>query len=82
MNLTLEQKQSLDRGEPVSIRVDETECVVLRNDVYERIKGILYVDSPVANEESIRLAWEAGRSIGWETPEMAEYDDYHHRAAL
>lgn len=66
MNLTLEEKQSLDRGEPVSVRVDETECVVLRRDVYERIQNIVnvvYDDSPWTVEEMDLLAAEAAERL-------------------
>lgn len=63
MNLTVEQNQSLDRGEPVPICVDETECVVLRKDVYERIKGMVYDGRPWTIEEMNRLAAEAAERL-------------------
>jgi hypothetical protein len=32
---------------------------------------------PEANDEGLaRLGWESGKSIGWDTPEMAQYDHY------
>ena len=50
------------------------ECVVVRRDVYERLAQ--YSDTSPADEELVRLGWESGKAIGWNTPEMAEYDDY------
>lgn len=47
MNLTNEQAQAVKDGEPVAIRPPEVgeECVVLRRDVYERIKHQVFDDS-------------------------------------
>jgi hypothetical protein len=47
--------------------------VLLRLDEYERLKGDEYDDSPWTREELHALAWEAGKSAGWE--DMDEYDD-------
>jgi hypothetical protein len=42
-------------------------------DLYERLAGEEYDDSPGTAEERDALAWEAGKHAGWE--EMTEYDD-------
>lgn len=76
MQLTAEQQHAVEHGEPVSVTLGQTECVVLRKDIYERVRSILYSDGELSDDEAVRLGWEAGRSIGWDTPEMAEYDDY------
>ena len=47
--------------------------VLLRIDEYERLKEAEYDDSPWTRDELQALAWEAGKSAGWE--EMDEYDD-------
>jgi hypothetical protein len=41
-------------------------------DEYERMKEDEYDDSAWTKEELQALAWEAGKSIGWE--DMDEYD--------
>jgi hypothetical protein len=51
-----------------------THYVLLRQDVYERLRDQEYDDSPWTDEEMVLLAWEAGRHAGWEV--MDEYDHY------
>ena len=36
MNLTNEQKQNLEKGDPIAIHIDRMECVVIRKDIYEQ----------------------------------------------
>lgn len=38
MELTTQQLEAIDAGEAVAVFVDETHCVILRQDVYERIR--------------------------------------------
>ena len=76
MNLTIEQQQAVENGEAVPVHVGNAECVVVRKDIYDRVKTILYDDGELTDEEAARIGWESGRSIGWDTLEMAEYDDY------
>ena len=56
MKLTLDQTIALNNGEPVPLVLDRTECVVLRKDVYERIKRLLYDDSEWTAGEMLTLA--------------------------
>lgn len=77
MDFTNEQIRAIKEGEPVPVVLPGGEqCVVVRKDVYERIAHVPYDDSQPTDEELARLAWESGTSIGWDTPEMAEYDKY------
>jgi hypothetical protein len=46
--------------------------VLLRIDEYKRLKDDEYDDSPWTQEELQALAWEAGKTLGWE--DMDEYD--------
>ena len=41
MQLTSEQRLAIKQGQPVSVRVDDIECVIVRKDVYERIQNAL-----------------------------------------
>jgi hypothetical protein len=78
MNLSDHQQQAALQGEAVRV-IDpntRTEFVVIRSDVFDRLKGLLYDDNSPTDDELAALAWEAGKGIGWEDPRMAEYDDY------
>jgi hypothetical protein len=76
MNITKEQLERANGGQPVEIAENGDEYVLIRKDVYQRVKSILYDDGDVTDEEAAQLAWEAGKAIGWDTPEMAEYEKY------
>jgi hypothetical protein len=52
----------------------KTPYVLLRQDMYERLKDKDYDDSLWTDEEMELLAWEAGKQAGWE--DMDEYDHY------
>jgi hypothetical protein len=53
MNLSAEQVQAIKDGEPVRLVSPEVgeECVVLRADVFDRVKRLSYDDSPWTDEE-------------------------------
>lgn len=76
IELTEQQAQSLETTSAtppriVNPRTNET-FVLIRADEYERLKEVEYDDSPWTREELQTLAWEAGKSVGWE--DMEEYD--------
>jgi hypothetical protein len=76
IELTEQQRQELNGPEPARARdpmTNET-YVLVRAEVYERLKEALYDDSPWTDEERDALAWEAGQSAGWD--DMDEYDHY------
>ena len=51
MQLTEQQKQAIEQGEAVSVTVEQTECVVLRKDLYERAKPFLENDQSNGTDE-------------------------------
>jgi hypothetical protein len=76
IELTEQQLQALEKSGAtpprlVDPRTKET-FVLLRLEEYERLKEE-YDDSPWSREELQTLAWEAGKSLGWE--DWDEYDD-------
>jgi hypothetical protein len=80
MELTEEQRRELREasGEIIMLRDPETQqkYVLLRADVYERLKGLVYDDSaPSDDEKRLQLA-ESGKRAGWDDPEMNVYDNY------
>ncbi len=77
IELTGQQLQALEntRENPLRLinpRTNEM-FVLLPEDRYERLKDDAYDDTPWTKEELQALAWEAGKSLGWE--EMHDYDD-------
>jgi hypothetical protein len=77
IQLTKGQAQAVSAsGEAPPTLVDpktQTDYVLIRKDLYERLTREDYDDSPWTAEERDALAWEAGKLAGWE--EMSEYDD-------
>jgi hypothetical protein len=64
-------------GAPITV-VDpqtQTEYVVVRADLYERIKSLFEADDLSSEEKRLLLA-ESGKRAGWESQEMDDYDDY------
>ena len=56
MKLTAEQQQAVYRGEEVSLIIEHTECVVVRKDVYDKMKRVNYDDSQWSEAEMDALA--------------------------
>jgi len=69
MELSAAQIQAVENGEAVPITMGHTSCVLLREDLYERVKALLDL------EATYPLVDEAFRE-GWEAPGMADYDRY------
>jgi hypothetical protein len=69
MELSAEQIRAVENGEAVPITVEDTACVLLRADIYERVKAMLEI------AEAYPLIDETFRE-GWEAPGMADYDHY------
>jgi len=64
MNLTMEQIVAVKNGESVHVEVEHTECVLVRRDVYERVrKPVEYDDSPWSVDEMDGLAAEAAEAL-------------------
>jgi hypothetical protein len=69
MELSATQMQAIENGEAVLITVGRTKCVLLREDLYQRVTALLDL------EATYPLLDEAFRE-GWEAPGMADYDRY------
>ena len=73
MNLTNEQIAAVKGGEPVTVEFPEigAECVLLRADVFAKVKNLIYDDStadPREHYEATLRAWDAEGS-----PQDADY---------
>jgi hypothetical protein len=69
MELSTAQIQAIENGEAVPITVGHTKCVLMREDLYERVKAVLDI------EDAYPLLDETFRE-GWDAPGMADYDRY------
>ena len=59
VDLNRDELGALEKGEPVPCVLGSTECVVLRRDVFERMRRVAYDDSEWTAEEMIALAERA-----------------------
>jgi hypothetical protein len=75
MSLTLEQLEAVRRGQSVHLSEGDTDLVVLRADVFERLRGLVYDDSPWTDEEMDLLALEDADILGWEGMEPYQDDE-------
>jgi len=78
IELTDEQRQQLERGKAIDVMDPQSAqlYVILRKDVYERFRNLLYDDSEWTEDElRLRLARSA-KDNGWEEPGMDDYDRY------
>lgn len=76
MNLTPEQVESATRGEPVRVSVDGSELVLVRADLYQRVKSLVYDDRELTDEDMRSLLAAIGERAGWLDPSMDVYDNY------
>jgi hypothetical protein len=53
MQLDSLQRAALEQGQPVPVVIEQTECVVIRRDVYERTCGSISPEDTYAAVESV-----------------------------
>ena len=68
-NLTKEQEQSVKQGGSVTIDLNGTECIVVRKDIFDRIRAVVPDDLPTI-EEQRQLLRHTGEMAGWDDPKM------------
>ena len=69
MILTEQQRQAVRGAKAPPTVTDpdtQTDYVLLRADEYQRLRSLVYDDSPWTNEEMDLLAAENADSLGWE----------------
>ena len=54
--LTVDQRAALKCGQAVPVVLNETPCVVVRQDVFERMQHVAYDDSEWTPEEMMAIA--------------------------
>ena len=77
VTLPAEQRKALEKGEPVLVTVLESQldCVVIRADMYERVKTLLAGFDPCETYPAVDEVFRED----WDDPKMAEYDEYEAR---
>jgi hypothetical protein len=77
-DLTEEQRRQLESGQAIDVTDPQTaqRYVVLRKDVYERVRQLLYDDSDWTDDELRLLLARSAKENGWEEPGMDAYDRY------
>jgi hypothetical protein len=74
--LTPEQRKELVRPEPLALDPETQETYVLvRKDVYDRVKGLLYDDGEFPIRDAYPLMDEVAAKAGWDDPAMDIYND-------
>lgn len=81
MQLSEEQETALRNGEAVRTREKDLECVVMRADVYDRVKQLLRDDSDWTDDDLRRLLAKSAEANGWNEPGMDDYDNYDEEIA-
>lgn len=76
MNLTEPQKLAVRNGEAVRVRDEDLECVVVRADVYDRVKHLLLDDGDWSDDVLRRTLAKSAEANGWNEPAMDAYDHY------
>jgi hypothetical protein len=78
IELTEEQQQQLDSGRAIEVTDPQTSrpYVVLRKDVYERVRRLLYDDSEWTEDELRLQLARSAEGNGWDEPGMDAYDHY------
>lgn len=78
IELTAEQRHSLTQGHEVPISDPDTseEYILVRADIYRRLKNLIYDDTDWTPAEQLSLLAQSGKAAGWDEPEMDAYDNY------
>jgi hypothetical protein len=63
--------------EPVRLTDPETatEYVLVRADLFDRLRGFVFTDEPLSADEQQALLVQAGLRAGWDDPAMDIYND-------
>ena len=76
MELRANEKHALDSGIAVPIVVESTDCVILRRDVFDRVRAFLYDDKEWSHDDLRQQLARSFEGSGWDDPAMDAYDDY------
>src|SRR5205814_7121195 len=79
IELTEQQRQEVRQANGEAARAidpgTKQEYVLIRVELYERLKSLLYDDGDWTPEEQLSLLAESGKRAGWDDPAMDIYDN-------
>jgi hypothetical protein len=83
IDLTEDQRSQLESGQAVDIIDPQTAqpYVLLRKEVYERVRRLLYDDAEWTAEELRQMLARSAEANGWNEPGMEAYDRYDEERA-
>ncbi len=74
MTFTTEQKDAITAHGTVPMTIDGIECVIVRTDVYEKVRTVLADD--LTHEELRGMLARSAQGSEWLNPDMDIYDEY------
>ena len=77
--LTVEQREAVATARDPYLRIvdpdSQTEYVLVRADIFERLQNRIFDAEPMSPEEKNQLFAEAARRAHWDDPEFDVYND-------
>ena len=73
MILSADQLKALGQGEPIPVRIEDKECVVVQKDVFDRLQGLMYDASDLLPREAYAVVLQA---IDADDEDTDQYLDY------
>jgi hypothetical protein len=83
IELTDEQRRQLESGQAIDVTDSQSAqpYVLLRKEVYDRVRHLLYDDSEWTAEEMLQMLARSAEANGWNEPGMEAYDRYDEERA-
>jgi hypothetical protein len=75
MDLTTQQAQAVADGQPVPVVINGVRCIVLREDLYDRVKRAIDYDDSDWTDEEMRSVMGRTMADDWSDPRMDIYDE-------
>jgi hypothetical protein len=74
MTLTQDQRKAVEAGQNVPLNVDGIDCILVRADVFEKVRNVLSDD--LTHEELDAMLAVSAEGSDWMDPAMDIYDEY------
>lgn len=74
MTFTKEEREAIEQAGSVAVTVDGIDCVVLRAEVYDRVRAVL--TNSLDHDELRAMLARSAENSDWLDPSMDIYDEY------
>lgn len=74
MTFTQEERKAIEHAGSVAVTVDGIDCVVLRAEVYDRVRAVL--TNSLDHDELRAILARSAENSDWLDPSMDIYDEY------